>query len=185
MEFIQKVGKLTIPSFNGSSKCTVRAWVQKLDTCYKLNQMIEIEAINFVTLHLDGEAHKWWHHRLVTLDHSHITSYKEFTERLMDRFDMRDPEIHFMDLTQFRKMGTPDAFIRKFQRIVVTVTDILETRLIMFFREGLTEPLRGWVKAYRPHTLQDPILRTRDLANSVSKTKKKSNLTLCATEGPR
>jgi hypothetical protein len=32
------------------------------------------------------------------LAHSHITSYREFTERLMDRFDRRDHEIHFMDL---------------------------------------------------------------------------------------
>jgi hypothetical protein len=98
MDFIRKVGKLTIPSFDGSSKCTARAWVQKLDTYYKLNQMTETEAISFATLHLEGEAHEWWHHGLVTLGHSHITSYREFTERLMDRFDRRDPEIHFRDL---------------------------------------------------------------------------------------
>jgi hypothetical protein len=39
IDFIRKVGKLTIPSFDGSSKCVARAWVQKLDTYYKLNQM--------------------------------------------------------------------------------------------------------------------------------------------------
>jgi hypothetical protein len=53
----------------------------------------------------------------------------------------------------------------------VAVIDISEPRLIMLFTEGLTEPLRGWVKAYKPPTLQDSILRTRDLANSVPKTK--------------
>jgi len=37
LDFIQKVGKLTIPSFDGSSKYTARAWVHKLDTYYKLN----------------------------------------------------------------------------------------------------------------------------------------------------
>jgi hypothetical protein len=98
LNFIRKVGKLTIPSFDGSSKCTARAWVQKLDMYYKLNQMIETEAIRFATLHLEGEAHEWWNHELVTLGHNHIISYREFTERLMDRFDMRDPEIHFRDL---------------------------------------------------------------------------------------
>jgi hypothetical protein len=60
--------------------------------------MTEIEAIGFATLHLEGEAHEWWHHGLVMLGHSHITSYKEFKERLMDRFDRRDLEIHFRDL---------------------------------------------------------------------------------------
>jgi hypothetical protein len=102
MDFIQRVGKLA--SFDGSSKCTTRAWVQKLNTYYKLNQMTETEAISFATLHFEGEAHKWWHHGLVTLGHSHITSYREFTKRLMDRFDKRD-------LAQLRQTGTAEAFI--------------------------------------------------------------------------
>jgi hypothetical protein len=59
--------------------------------------MTKAEAISFATLHLEGEAHEWWYHGLVTLGQNHITSYREFTERLMDRFDRRDPEIHFRD----------------------------------------------------------------------------------------
>jgi hypothetical protein len=81
IDFIRKVGKLTIPSFDGSSKCTARAWVQKLDTYYKLNQMTETKAISFATLHLEGEAHEWWYHGLVTLGHSHITSSVGYCER--------------------------------------------------------------------------------------------------------
>jgi hypothetical protein len=133
--------------------------------------MTETEAINFTTLHLDGEAHEWWHHGLVMLGHSHITSYREFIERLMDMFDRRDPKIHFRDLAQLRQTGTTEAFITEFQWVEVVVTDISEPRLIMLFTEWLTEPLRGWMKAYRPHTLQDSILCTRDLAELVEKTK--------------
>jgi hypothetical protein len=44
IDFILTVGKLTIPSFDRSSKCTTRARVQKLDMYYKLNQKIETEA---------------------------------------------------------------------------------------------------------------------------------------------
>jgi hypothetical protein len=115
--------------------------------------MIETEAISFTTLHLEGEAHEWWYHGLVTLGHSRITSYREFTDRLMDRFDRKDPEIHFRDLAQLRQTGTTEAFITEFQWVAVAVTDISEPRLIMLFTEGPTEPLRGWVKAYRPPTL--------------------------------
>jgi hypothetical protein len=53
--------------------------------------MTESEAISFATLHLEGEVHEYWYHALVTLGHSHITSYLEFTERLMEIFDRRDP----------------------------------------------------------------------------------------------
>jgi hypothetical protein len=148
-----------------------RAWVHKLDTYYKLNKMTEKEAISFATLHLEGEAQEWWYHGLVTLGHSRITSYREFTNRLMDRFDRKDPEIRFRDLAQLRQTYTVEAFITEFQQVAVAVTDISEPRLIMLFTEGLTEPLRGLVKAYRPPTLQDAILHIRDLADSVSKTK--------------
>jgi hypothetical protein len=59
----------------------------------------------------------------------------------------------------------------EFQWVAVVVTDISEPRMIMLFTEGLTKPLRVWVKAYMPHTLQDSILRTRDLEYLVPKTK--------------
>jgi hypothetical protein len=88
--------------------------------------MTEIEAIIFITLHLEGEAHEWWHYGLVTMGHSHITSYLEFTKRIMDKFDRRDPMIHFRDLSQLRQTSTPEAFITKFQRVVMAVTDISE-----------------------------------------------------------
>jgi hypothetical protein len=115
--------------------------------------MIDIEDINFLTLHLEGEANKWWYHELVTLGHSCITSYREFIDRLMDRFDRKDPKIHFRDLAQLRQTGTTEVFITEFQWEVMVVIDISEPRLIMLFTEGLTEPLRGWLKAYKPPTL--------------------------------
>jgi hypothetical protein len=99
--------------------------------------MIETEAINFATLLLEGEAHEWWYHGLVTLGHSRITSYREFTDRLIDRFDRKDPEIHFMDLAQLRQTDTAEAFITEFQRVAMAVTDISKSRLIMLFTEGL------------------------------------------------
>jgi hypothetical protein len=57
IDFIQKVGKLTIPSFDRSSKCTARAGVQKLDKHYKLNQMTKTEASDSCTFEgqLDGQ----------------------------------------------------------------------------------------------------------------------------------
>jgi hypothetical protein len=60
--------------------------------------MTEDEENNFSTLHMDGEAHVLWYHGLVTLGHANITSYKDFTERLMDRFDKKDLEIHFREI---------------------------------------------------------------------------------------
>ena len=49
------------------------------------------------------------------------------------------------------------------------VTDVSENRFSVLFTEALTKPLRGWVKAYKPLTLQDAISRARDLQDSVPK----------------
>jgi hypothetical protein len=73
--------------------------------------MTKSEAIKFSTLHLDGEAHEWWYHGLVTLGHSNITSYEDFTQRLMDRFDRKDPKIHFRELVQLKQTSSPKAYI--------------------------------------------------------------------------
>ena len=99
------------------------------------------------------EVHEWWYHGLVTLGHDTISSYNEFTQRLMERLDKKDPKINFRELAQLKQTGTAEAFISEFQRIVVMETDVSKCRLIMLFSEALTEPLQGWVKAYKPSTL--------------------------------
>jgi hypothetical protein len=106
---------------------------------------------------------------LVTLGHANITSYVEFTQRLMDRFERKDPEIHFRELAQLRQTSTPETFITEFQRMVVKVTDISEQRLVMLFTEGLVEPLKGWVKDFRPPTLQDAIMKTQDMEDTMAR----------------
>jgi hypothetical protein len=53
----------------------------------------------------------------------------------------------------------------------VVVSDISEHRLVMLFTELLTETLRDWVKAFKPHTLQEAIVCTRDMRDSTLKPK--------------
>jgi hypothetical protein len=100
---------------------------------------------------------------MVTLGHTNITSYVDFTQSLMENFNKKDPEIHFRELLQLRQTSTPEAYITYFQRMEVMVTDISQQRLVMLFTKGLVEPLRGWVKAFRPTTLHEAIMRTQDM----------------------
>ena len=68
-------------------------------------------------------------------------------------------------------METPEAYILEFKKLVVMVIDISEARLILLFTEGLDEPLRGLVKAYRPTNLQEAVSITRDLQDGIPRTK--------------
>jgi len=82
---------------------------------------------------------------------------------------MKDPEVHFRGLAQLIQTGTPKAYITYFHRMEVMVTDISQQRLVMLFMEGLFEPLRGWVKAYKLTTLHDTIMRSQDMKDAVNK----------------
>jgi hypothetical protein len=70
-----------------------------------------------------------------------------------------------------RQTGSVEAFISEFQWKVVTISDISEHKLVMLFTEALTKALRGWVKAFKPHTLQEAIVHTRDMGDSMLKPK--------------
>ncbi|KAH9311173.1 hypothetical protein KI387_026208, partial [Taxus chinensis] len=174
-DLYQAVNKVSLPHFDGNDTSSARAWIQKLDNYLALRPMAEEEAIKFATLHLDGVAHEWWYHGLVTLGHRSITTYDEFTTRLIERFEKKDPEIHFRELAQLRQYGTVDAYIMEFQRLSVMVTGITERRLVILFSEGLTEPLKGWVKAFDPPTLQEAMKKARNMEWAAPKAKFQSN----------
>lgn len=157
--------------FDGSSNSSAKPWVEKLDVYFQLNQMEKIEAIKVATLHLEGEAQDWWFHGRVTLRHSSVTTYAEFTRRLIERFDRNEPEEHFVELTRLKQTGSPEKYIADFLRISVMVPDLSTAQMIYMFLEGLTEPLRGLVRSTRPTTLQDAIGRTKDLQDALPRTK--------------
>ena len=48
-----------------------------------------------------------------------ITSYSDFTQRLMERFDKRGPKIHFRELAQLKQTGSAETFISEFQTVAV------------------------------------------------------------------
>ena len=92
-----------------------------------------------------------------------MTSYAEFTRRLMERFDWRDPEQHFVELMRLKQTGSLETYIADFLRVSVMVPDLSTAQRIYMYVEGLAEPLRGLVRSTRPATLQDAISRTWDL----------------------
>lgn len=141
-DYQQALGKVTLAHFDGSDKCTARAWVQKLDNYLSLKPMPELDDIKFATLHLDGAAHEWWYHGLITLGHNLIDTYDEFTNKLIERFDHKDLNMKFRELDKLRQHSSLDSFISKFHRLSVMVPNITERRLVILFNEGMMEPLK-------------------------------------------
>lgn len=88
--------------------------------------MTKFEALKYATLHLDGAAHDWGTHGMITLQHNQVTTYQEFVDRLIERFDKKDPEVYFWELSQLRQSGGLEQFINDFQKLVVMMPDISE-----------------------------------------------------------
>ena len=57
--------------------------------------MVERDAIKFESIHLDEDSIDWWFHCMKTLGHDQVVTYKEFTIKLLEIFDRRDPDISF------------------------------------------------------------------------------------------
>ena len=100
--------------FDGSGKTIAQSWIHKLDTFLALRPMTEEEAIKYATLHLEGTAHEWWYHGLVTVQHNQVTSYQDFVDKLVERFDKKDPEVFFHDLAQLRQTDSLEVYINEF-----------------------------------------------------------------------
>lgn len=62
--------------------------------------MMEEDALQFAILHLEGTSHDWRHHGLITQGNQNITSYEEFSQKLIKRFDRKHPQENFKKLTQ-------------------------------------------------------------------------------------
>lgn len=99
-------------------------------------------------------------------------------QRLIERFDTKDPKLYFWELTQLQKTWSVESYIAKFQRLVVMVTDLSMDQMVMLFIEGLLEPLRCWVRSYQLVTLQDTISRVRDMQDAVPKARFLPKLTI-------
>ena len=93
---------------------TACAWIHKVDTFLSLKTMKEFEALKYATLHLDGTTHDWWTHGMITLKHNQVTTYQEFVDRLIERFDKKNLEVYFWELAQLRQSGGLEQFINDF-----------------------------------------------------------------------
>ena len=141
------MGRFVLPTFDGSSKCTAKSWVEKLDIYFQLNQVPEMEAIKIAALHLEGEAHDWWFHGLSTLGHANVSAYSQFTRRLVERFDRRDPEEPFIELAKLKQLGNPETYISEFLKLSVMVPNLSTARRVYMFIDGLDEPLHRLVNS--------------------------------------
>ena len=69
------IGKVPLPSFDGSSQSSANTWVQKLDVYFQLNPMVEEDALKMAILHLEGDSNEWWFHGMKNLVNDQVNTY--------------------------------------------------------------------------------------------------------------
>ena len=98
--------------------------------------MVEEDALKMAIFHLEGDANEWWLHGLKTLGHDQVKKYGKFVDRVLERFDKKDPELSFRELAQLKQVWTPIEYMLKFQRLLVKVDDVSMEMLVLFFSQG-------------------------------------------------
>ena len=90
-ELKNKISKFIAPTFDGTNKISARAWLQKLQT-FTLNPMKESDVVQIASLHLEDAAYDWWYHGMTTQGHDQVTTFDDFSQRVIDRFDLKDDD---------------------------------------------------------------------------------------------
>ena len=133
-ELKNKINKFIAPTFDGTNKISARAWLQKLQTFFTLNPMKESDVIQFASLHLEDVAYDWWYHGMTTQGHDQVTTFDDFIQRVIDRFDLKDDEEYFKELSKLKQTKSVNEYIEEFQKLAVMVPDMSERGLFIFFR---------------------------------------------------
>ena len=93
------MGRLFLSTFDGSPKCSARAWVEELDT-YLQQHQVSKEAIQVVAMHLEGKAYAWWFYESSALKDANMSTYARFTRKLVKRFNEKHYETSLVELTK-------------------------------------------------------------------------------------
>lgn len=104
-----------------------------------------------------------------TQGHSQVATFDDFSQRLLDRFEIKDEDEYFKELVGLKQTGSINEYVEIFQKIAVMVPDMSKKRIVYLFLEGLEEPVKSLVKACAPSTLREAIKRSLQLEVSMPK----------------
>lgn len=79
-------------------------------------------------------------------------------------------EKHFNKLAKSRQHGKMDDYV-ELQQVSIMVLDVTKRMLVVLFVKGLSNPLKGLIKALNPISLQKTIKRALNLEDLVTKSK--------------
>ena len=77
--------------------------MKDLNTHLQQHQVSEHEATRVVALNLEGKAYAWWFYETSSLNHVNISTYANFTRRLVTRFDLKNSETYLVELAKPKK----------------------------------------------------------------------------------
>ena len=60
--------------------------------------MKKSDAVQFKSLHLGDTTYNWWYHGMTTQGHEQVTIFDDFSQRVIDRFNLKDDEEYFKEL---------------------------------------------------------------------------------------
>ncbi|KAG6400050.1 hypothetical protein SASPL_141538 [Salvia splendens] len=155
-------GGLQLPSFDGMDPI---GWLARANQQFEITGTATESRVAAAVVAMEGPALYW-----MTWLHSRKPSltWKEFSEALVSRFDTRFQGDAFERLADIKQIKGVEDYVNLFVQLSSQVPGLTDAHYLGYFMKGLKDPIRGFLRLFRPTELESAMELARDVEDNLA-----------------
>ncbi|KAG6397368.1 hypothetical protein SASPL_143535 [Salvia splendens] len=154
-------GGLQLPSFDGMDPI---GWLARANQQFEITGTATESRVAAAVVAMEGPALYW-----MTWLRSRKPSltWKEFSEALVSRFDTRFQGDAFERLDDIKQIKGVEDYVNLFVQLSSQVPGLTDAHYLGYFMKGLKDPIRGFLRLFRPTELESAMELARDVEDNL------------------
>ena len=155
-------GALQLPSFDGTDPI---GWLARANQQFEIAGTATESRVVAAVVAMEGPALYW-----MTWLRSRKPSltWKEFSEALVSRFDTRFQGDAFERLADIKQTKGVEDYVNLFVQLSSQVPGLTDAHYLGYFMKGLKDPIRGFLRLFRPTELESAMELARDVEDNLA-----------------
>ncbi|KAG6390471.1 hypothetical protein SASPL_148206 [Salvia splendens] len=155
-------GGLQLPSFDGMDPI---GWLARANQQFEITGTATEFRVAAAVVAMEGPALYW-----MTWLRSRKPSltWKEFSEALVSRFDTRFQGDAFERLADIKQIKGVEDYVNLFVQLSSQVPGLTDAHYLGYFMKGLKDPIRGFLRLFRPTELESAMELARDVEDNLA-----------------
>ncbi|KAG6384019.1 hypothetical protein SASPL_156184 [Salvia splendens] len=155
-------GGLQLPSFDGMDPI---GWLARANQQFEITGTATESRVAAAVVAMEGPALYW-----MTWLRSRKPSltWKEFSEALVSRFDTRFQGDAFERLADIKQIKGVEDYVNLFVQLSSQVPGLTDAHYLGYFMKGLKDPIRGFLRLFRPTELESAMELARDVEDNLA-----------------